>query len=202
MHSTTRSILCLAAVAAAISLSASSLRASPPTAKDVRFFGAFLGNPTVDVNLATGVQRVKFAGVGTTNGMDDVLTRSEDEVYYPAPITDAVTGGVTQMVGTYKIVGDDGDSLVIWISSAPDQIRFDQATGHMEFSGVFVVLSGTGRYRHATGSGTLVGTADASPAGAPFVGTDGMPHLTLKGEGRWAIWGVLSGVTAGHWFGR
>lgn len=202
MHHTTRSFLCFAAIAAAVSLNAPGVRACPPTAKDQHFFGAFLGAPTVDVNLATGVYGVKFSGVGTTNGMDDVLTRSDDEVYFPAPITDPVTGGVTQMDGTYKIIGDDGDSLVIWISCAPGQIQFDQATGHMEFSGVFVVLSGTGRYRHATGSGTLVGTADASPAGAPFIGADGMPHLTLKGEGRWAIWGVLAGVTTGHCFGR
>ena len=197
MHHTTRSFLCFAAIAAAISLNAPGARACPPTAKDAHFFGAFLGVPTVDLNLATGVQTVKFAGVGATNLMGDVLTRSEDEVYFPAPITDPVTGGVTQMDGTYKIIGDDGDSLVIWISSAPDQIQFDPTTGHMEFSGVFVVLRGTGHYRHATGSGILTGSADASPAGAPFVGADGMPHLTLKGEGRWAIWGTISGVTGG-----
>jgi hypothetical protein len=204
MQHYSKSILRAVIVAAAILGLSASVWAGPKDCprivKDVPFFGAFLGKPTVDLDLATGIQGVKFRGVGVAWGMDDVLCASDNEKAYPYPIVDdskgtVSSGTLTMMTGTYTIYGDDGDSIVIWISTPPEKYSFNQTTGHLDFSGTFTVIpGGTGRYRNATGSGTYAGSADAHPeTGIPVNG-----HLALVGEGRWALWGTLSGVKEGH----
>lgn len=208
MQHSSKSFLRSAAVIAAIfglgATAQAALKDCHLVANDVPFFGAFLGVPNIDVDLSTGIQAVKFRGVGVANGMDDVFCRSDDELAYPYPVPDpskgTLTSGMPTMIsGTYTIAGDDGDSIVIWIYTPPEKFSYNQATGHVEFAGTFTVIpGGTGRYRNATGSGTLTGSADAHPVtGIPVNG-----HLALVGQGRWAIWGTLSGVKEGLHCGR
>ena len=194
-----KSFLRTAVVAAAIlglsAISWAGPKDCPRVAKDVPFFGAFIGIPQVDADLGTGKELVTFSGVGVANGMDDVLCRSTDEMVNPIPAVDPKTGILSVMTATYKIIGDDGDSIVIWIATPPEKFSQDMSTGHVEFAGVFIVVpGGTGRYRDATGSGTFAGSADVHPVtGIPVNG-----HLALIGNGRWAMWGTLSGVKEGH----
>jgi hypothetical protein len=200
MQHSSRLFLRSAAVVAAIfslgAIAQAALKDCHLVANDVPFFGAFIGVPNVDVDLTTGMEAVKFRGVGVANGMDDVLCRSDDELVYPYPVPDPSKGTLTSgmptvISGTYTITGDDGDSIVIWIYTPPEKYSFNPATGHLDFAGTFTVIpGGTGRYRDATGSGTLTGSADAHPVtGIPVNG-----HVALVGQGRWAIWGTLSRV--------
>jgi len=170
-------------------------------ANGVPFFGAFVGIPHVDLNTVTGIQKVVFNGVGVAWKMDDVTCHSTDEVAYPYPVMDPRTQTPTMMSATYTICGDDGDSLVIWITTPPEKYLFNQATGHLDFSGTFVVIGGTGRYRSATGSGAYAGYADAAPDNSAWV-KDGELHIGLVGQGQWALWGTLFGVRGEPCHGR
>ena len=174
------------------------------TANDVPFFGAFIGIPNVELDLATGVQAVQFHGVGVANGMDDVLCSSLDEKAHPFPTPDPSVGTPTSgqpnmLSGTYRILGDGGDPIVIWIHAPAEKHLFSQATGHLDFSGSFTAVPrGPGRCRNAAGSGTYAGSADAHPAtGIPVNGL-----LERTGEGRWALWGRISGVECAPNCGR
>ena len=193
-----KSLLRAATVAAAILSLGAGASACPkeaPVAKDFPIFAAFIGVPKVDV-IATS-QTINFRGVGVANGMDDVLCSSDDEtVFTTGPIFDSKTGTWALMTGTYTITGDDGDSIVIWISTPPQKFSYDMAAGHVEFAGTFIVVKGTGRYRNATGTGTFVGSADVVPL--PDKEQTKPGHFLLQGNGRWAIWGTLSGVKEGH----
>ena len=168
----------------------------PPVAKDVPFFGSFVGTPIIDYTVLTGYQTVKFSGGGVVSGMDDVLCSSTNEVVLPNL---AAPGAMT---ADYTITGEGGDTITIsikstWVTAVPT--RFNAAgtpiSVHVEFAGTYQVTGGTGRYRNATGGGTFMGMADADTYGG-YMANDG-PHALEKGVGRWALWGTISGVKEG-----
>jgi len=154
---------------------------SPNATNDSPFAAAFIGVPTDAVNLANGTQHINFAGVGTVTGMGDCLCESDDEYLDPA--------ANPTMTGTYTLTSEENESVVIRIASPQGKVSQTFASDgsvHVEFSGTFVVVSGTGRYHKATGSGTFTGSADVAPTGAPVNGV-----LPLTGTGRWALWGTI-----------
>lgn len=183
MFSTHANIARVAAVAAALVTIGSAPAATLAWNCDEpeTLVGAFVGTPQITLDAQDpqfGVQSVNFDGIGMVSGIGDALCTTADEKYDPV---------ANRCWGHHTLTGDRGDSITIEfestrVTSVPELDENHVPTIiYIKIEATWKITSGTGRYRHARGTGTLYVDAWAKPTGP----------LTMAGIGNWAMWGEV-----------
>lgn len=84
--------------------------------------------------------------------------------------------------GTIRFVAANGDELFLEHIMQGELVGDPAEPDGFTMGGTWVAVGGTGRFVHATGSGTFEGVGDIPDGGAPLGIPDGLAHLDFTGR--------------------